>query len=161
MMMTFRSSKDKDPPMNPNPLDQIRPPQPVPIPAALARQRSEIAAQAAQQAHEMEQALEDSHAQLMQASTRVHLLEAKLEEIKAQLLALADERDWHKARHIRIENSLRNSASILLDVLREPMPESVVVEHQTDPERIKQAVEGIERELAQATAGKEESKSSG
>lgn len=103
--------------------DKQQPPTLQMVPIRRPRPLSEVAAQAAQHVSDLEQDRDDAIARLNEALNRNHLLEERVQMLTHDLQQMESQRDYHRDRHSQIEASLRNSAAIILDVLREPRPE--------------------------------------
>jgi chromosome segregation ATPase len=122
-----------DPPLPVQPFAPMKP-------QALSRARSEAAAQAAQHVHDLQTELEITHNDLTAAMNRIHLLDERVKMIQEDNDKLMRDRDYHKAEHTRIETSLRNAATLLVDIMRPIAP--------PDSSGVQAAVSGLEADLA-------------
>lgn len=109
------------------------------------RPLSEVAAQAAEHVNQIEMALEEALEKLAQERNRSHLLAERCSMLEGDLKEMMAQRDYHKQAHVLIVGSLRNSATILLDCLRETPPSAEPA--QAPPAQIEAAIAGLAKDL--------------
>lgn len=91
-----------------------------PMPARRPRQLSDIAAQAAQNVHDLEMALDAAHADIHALTARLAVADERARVIKDENEFLMRDRDYHKERCVKIETHLNSAAHMILEAMAVP-----------------------------------------